>query len=155
MYKHLIKPFSYLFFRFHYFNFPINLQQIIDKSNTIGIFIFVKITAMPNIQVYNFKSIIRGDSCVGLRSTVRVSSVMDFTGVKIYFIIYMSDGFILEQSTDNGGISVLDTVGKCVFQINEFICSIKPGNYTYKLKFQYPNGKIRTYLTGSFRVINE
>ena len=108
------------------------------------------------IQNYTFKPVIKGDTCPGLSLTVKVGGINDFVGVKVYFILTSSNGIqMLERSTENGGISFLATANPCNLVLGEFPCDFKIGTYLFKMRFQYPTGKTRTYLAGSLKIINE
>lgn len=106
-----------------------------------------------NTQQYNFK-VKRGDTFSGSIFEMVVNSVpLDLTDtvIKAEFVAPNSNVASLLMSTENNKITIIDAQSG-EFQFSEQIISLAPGIYNYDVQFTFPDGKVKTYITGVMTV---
>jgi len=104
------------------------------------------------MAVYNFKDHVSGDTFNGLQVTLtNQNGSIDLTGASISLVTTRKIN-ALQISTKNKLISIIDPTGG-VFKINEQRINWEVGVYNYALKIVFPNGRIKTYLTGTWKIV--
>ena len=116
-------------------------------------------TQNNGIAKYNFPNIVKNDDYGGASFTITDSKTglaIDITNViiKIEFKLTSSSPVALTYSTTNGLILITDAING-VFQIISNQVSIDAGRYLYDCEFTYPNGRVKTYFSGTWVIIQD
>ena len=99
---------------------------------------------------YNFPEHISGNTFLGVQVSLEdQDGPISISGATI--TLETMDGNIL--STGNGGIEITDGAGG-VFEVKEQIISWSPKVYDYALTVVFSGGKTRTYMYGTWKVID-
>jgi hypothetical protein len=100
-------------------------------------------------QTYNIKTHKSGDTFPGVQFQLAINgSNKSLDGA----VINMKVGIKL-FSTSNNAIAITDA-SSGIFQFKEQIINLNPGTYKYTIQFIFPDGKKKTYITGTW-VITE
>ena len=82
---------------------------------------------------------------------------LDITGatIRVQFRNNNKKGHVVKDITDGNGITATDlSIGK--FQIDKFTpIDFEAGNYYYDVQTTFSNGDVKTYVGGTFRVIQD
>lgn len=105
----------------------------------------------------NFKDVFRGDS-FGEKDITMLNGTtpIDLTGVliKCQFRLGSKIGTVAKEVSETNGIIIYDpTNGK--FKFEDFIVDWTAGTYFYDVQFTFTNGKVKTYIEGFFKVIQD
>lgn len=116
---------------------------------------------MPYTQIYNFPEGVRGDSYNDIQFTIALNgSPQDLTGVIIrMWLLDSADTKLTQQpsaefTTLNNKITLISpTIG--IFKTNFGIITLSPKIYKYDLEIKFPNGIVKTWIKGTFTIIND
>lgn len=103
---------------------------------------------------YNFPDIVSGDTSeITFFQIITNAAPTVLTGATIKMDFANANGVIVKYfSTLDGTISITDALNGR-FQVNRYICDIPKGPYTYDLQITFPNGDIKSYITGTINVL--
>jgi|SRR3972149_1228541 len=108
-------------------------------------------------QTSNFPQQYKGNTFKGRQLTITkevggVESPIGLKGATITMQFRRTIGGVVEKNFNVGnGITITDAPNG-VFQIDSFLVDLSQGKYLYDLTITFPDGLIRTYMTGSFEV---
>jgi len=106
--------------------------------------------------IYDFPDIVSGDTSTTTDFQIITNSApTDLTGCTIKMDFANAAGTIVKYfSTTAGTISFIDAInGK--FRIEQYLCDIPKGPHTYDIQIIFPDGQIKTYITGTITVLPE
>ena len=98
-------------------------------------------------ETHNFKSHRSGDTFKGKSFTFSAHPASDIN--KVELITHAGQ----KLSSDDGGITITD-VAAWAFTIEKQIISWPPMTYKYDLVITMANGDVRTYIKGSWQIVN-
>ena len=107
-------------------------------------------------MTYNFPSTIVGDTFPGVQFTVLVNGTgLDLNGAYVDMMVKENVESPCSHSynTLNTGLSIL-TASSGIFAFNPQIITLPANQYVYDIKFDLNDGTVRTYISGSFFVVN-
>ena len=100
-------------------------------------------------------SALRGDTWSGITSiTITTSGVpisLSAASIKMQLREDLDSPVVLELSTANEGIVITDPLNG-VFQIPPQIIDIPFDTYNYDIQVTFPDGRIKTYITGTWQI---
>jgi hypothetical protein len=104
---------------------------------------------------YNFQNHVSGDTFDGVTFHIEDNNGdIDLTGAKVEMF---TDHYLNLQpilSTVNGSIVIIDeSAVDSTISIPEQIISWPIGTYNYRIKITFPNGKVKTYISGTWTII--
>lgn len=107
------------------------------------------------MKVYTIPAHRRGDTWNGINTiSFTVSSTpLNFTGtsIKMEFRQKPDSPTVFTFSTENDKIQFVDA-GKAIIRIMPQIIEVPPSKYYYDLQVIYPNGVVKTYMTGTWNI---
>jgi len=106
---------------------------------------------------YNFPDHIKGDTFNGLSFTIKNKdddSPIDLTGVTIRMMLRDHNRDLKKTFSTGSGMTISNPAGG-VFQIDEQVIDIYAGKYNYDIEFTFPLGKIKTYISGKWEIIQD
>jgi len=110
--------------------------------------------------VYNISDHTRGDTFDGIVFKIYsrvdgVKTAVDLTDstVKIQFRKENTDALV-KTVTDGDGITITDAENG-VIRVHSFIVTFAPGLYLYDVQITFPSGDVKTYIKGSFNILND
>ena len=109
---------------------------------------------MKNYQLPAAK---KGDTWDGFTVNLKVSGEpLDITGATILFQVrqFIESPTHVVEKTQASGITITDAPGG-QFTVNEFVPDIDAGSYLYEVQVTTSDGKVRTVLGGSWRILDE
>lgn len=99
-------------------------------------------------MTYNFKQYRKGTTFSGVQFALKINSQpTDLSDV----IIKMEIGNRVLSTTTGEFIYIDETQG--IFQLKKQVLSLPIGTLKYKIRFLYPNGDNKIYLTGTWQII--
>lgn len=107
--------------------------------------------------IYNFTEVVKGDVFDEKTLTITKGiTPINLTGATIKMDIRIKPGYDYAKrlSTENSGITITNATGG-VFKINKFICDIDAAVYRYDIQITFQNGDVKTYLAGTFTVLQD
>ncbi len=109
-------------------------------------------------KVFNIPDHTKGDTFEGFDLTVSINSVpLDLTGstIRMQLRVASSATPIKEFNTElEGGITITDAeVGK--FSFDQQIINVDAQNYYYDIQITLADGKVYTFLTGQWNIIQD
>lgn len=99
---------------------------------------------MTVTQTYNFKTRYQNVES----SAVTLTPDFDIIGVQAKLNITNCSGRVIKSLTNGNGLTVTDTT----ITINKYNVDIECGVHTYDLELTYPDGAIRRYMKGTYKV---
>jgi hypothetical protein len=109
-------------------------------------------------MTYNFPNHISGDTFKGISSIALLEkgTPINLTDCSVYVqfrsIFNLASPVVFEFSSDAGNIGVIiPSLG--VITIPSQIIDVPAGEYEYDLQVMFPNGSIKTYLKGKFKIL--
>lgn len=105
---------------------------------------------------YNFNDHIKGDTWNGAQFTIIVNGApLDITGAVIRATFkHTTCKRKYELSTTNSAITIVDGGGG-VFQFNKSVIDWVAGQYDYDIEFRLADDTVRTYIIGSFLIVED
>jgi hypothetical protein len=111
-----------------------------------------------NNMTYNFPDQISGDTWDGISSITILEngSAVDLTDCDVFLQFRTSKNLaspvFLEMSNYNNKVGVVSPLLGLI-SISEQELNIPEGEYVYDLQINFPNGDVKTYLTGSIKIL--
>lgn len=105
----------------------------------------------------NFKDVIRGDSLGEKNISIKNGLIpIDLTGVliKCQFRTEIKTGTLVKEITEVSGIDIYDAANG-LFRVEDFVVDWDAGICFYDFQFTFTDGKIKTYISGFFNVIQD
>lgn len=111
---------------------------------------------MASIAQYNFPKAYHGDTYKQISFAVGVNGMpQDITGAEIRMWIVLRSAIpALKLSTEDSSIVISDAANGA-FHIPAFIVVFPAGVYTYDIEIKFADGRIKTYMKGTFEVEND
>lgn len=110
------------------------------------------------MTIYNFPTQARGDGFKARKLVVEilnnnVTTPLDLTGcaILVQFRLTTNSEVFLEWNTADNSILITDAVNG-EFQMQEKSLSVTPSVYMYDVQVTFPNGFVRTYFKGNFKI---
>lgn len=109
-------------------------------------------------MIYNFPEHKCGDTWKGIYSItiMECNSAVHLTDCDIYMQFRPKNNIaspvFLELSTENNGIKIISE-NSGIISIPSRILDIPTGEYSYDLQINFPTGKSKSYLSGSFKIL--
>ena len=107
-------------------------------------------------ETYNITDHIKGDTWAGLQITIQVNSApLDLTSavIKAEFK-HKTCSKKYELSTTNGDITITNAAGG-VFQFDPAVINWAAGQYTYDIEFTLGSGDVKTYIGGTWTIVED
>ena len=111
-----------------------------------------------NNMIYNFPDQISGDTWDGISSITILEngSAVDLTDCDVFLQFRTSKNLaspvFLEMSNYNNKVGVVSPLLGLI-SISEQELNIPEGEYVYDLQINFPNGDVKTYLTGNIKIL--
>lgn len=110
-------------------------------------------------EKYNFRDHLKGDTFNGIEFTLIDSNSelpIDITDalITIQFKSHSKTGLINVELNVGSGITITDAENG-VFVIDSFLLDWQPKKYYYDVQITFPNGVVKTYIEGTFLVIQD
>jgi len=113
-----------------------------------------------NNMTYNFPDQISGDTWDGISSITILEngSAVDLTDCDVFIQFRTSKNLaspvFLEMSNYNNKVGVVSPLLGLI-SISEQELNIPEGEYVYDLQINFPNGDVKTYLTGNIKILSQ
>lgn len=114
---------------------------------------------MARIGTYNIPDQYRNDTFDGLVFSLKNSideTPIDLTGasIKVQFRHNTSRNFVIKELNIGTGITILDAAGGRL-AFDTFIVDWQASNYVYDIEVTFADGRIKTYVKGSWKIIQD
>jgi hypothetical protein len=109
-------------------------------------------------MIYNFPEHKCGDTWNGIYSItiMECNSAVNLTDCDVYMQFrpknYVASPVFLELSTENDSIKIISE-NSGIISVPSRILDIPVGEYSYDLQINFPTGKSKSYLSGSFKIL--
>ena len=105
---------------------------------------------------YNFPDHIKGDTFVGTQFTIQVNgSPLNLTNVSIEMMLRKSETSPVALKLTKGSGITVNNAAAGIFSIDEQIIDIPSAKYLYDIEITLPNGEVKTYIGGTFKIIQD
>ena len=114
---------------------------------------------MPTIATYNIPDHYKGDTFKGLAFNMQnqtTSAPIDLTDseIKIQFRSGSNIGTVQKELSIGSGITLVDAING-QFAIDAFVIDWRAGMNYYDIQITYPDGKVKTYIKGTLKIIDD
>lgn len=107
-------------------------------------------------QTYDFPDHVKGDTFEGVQFTITVnSSALNLTGATIRMQMRLNSNAPVVKEFSVGNGLTLTTPASGIFTFNKQVISVPPGVYYYDIQITLSNGDIKTYITGTWTIIQD
>jgi hypothetical protein len=110
---------------------------------------------MASKGIYNIKNVIKGDTFDGVSFTLSDLDdvAIDLTGATIKIDFKNKGNAVMKTISIGSGITVNNATAG-IFQIDSFLVILTTGSLEYDIEITFPSGMVKTYVTGTFNIIN-
>lgn len=109
--------------------------------------------------IYDIPSHISGNQWKGIAgiTITRNNSALDLTGASAVMKVktQIDAPTVVQFSSDDGSISFVSPASAGMLDIPPVVVDIPPGNYQYSLTIKLSSQEIKTFLQGSWTIVNE